>query len=116
MSDEQQFEAFMEQTIGQYADENVKAGYWLDSEAKARSIEAQTSAAVLGHNFPNSEWYKNAYALLQSGGLSPQMNQGTWLSNAIKAVTPGSSQKKPEPAPPAPSPAAPASRAAGRRR
>ena len=69
--------------------------------------EAQTAAAVLGHNFPNSEWYKNAYALLQSGGLSPQMNQGTWLSNAIKAVTPGSSQKKPEPAPPAPSPGLP---------
>jgi outer membrane protein assembly factor BamD len=69
--------------------------------------EAQTAAAVLGHNYPNSEWYKNAYALLQSGGLSPQMNQGTWLSNAIKAVTPGSSQKKPEPTPPAPSPGLP---------
>jgi outer membrane protein assembly factor BamD len=69
--------------------------------------EAQSAAAVLGHNYPNSEWYKNAYALLQSGGLSPQMNQGTWLSNAIKAVTPGSSQKKPEPTPPAPSPGLP---------
>jgi outer membrane protein assembly factor BamD len=69
--------------------------------------EAQSAAAVLGHNYPNSEWYKNAYALLQSGGLSPQMNQGTWLSNAIKAVTHGSSQKKPEPTPPAPSPGLP---------
>jgi outer membrane protein assembly factor BamD len=70
--------------------------------------EAQSAAAVLGHNYPNSEWYKNAYALLQSGGLSPQLNQGTWLSNAIKAVTPGSSPKKPEAAPaPAPSPGMP---------
>ena len=42
------------------------------------------------------EWYKNAYALLKSGGLSPQVTQGTWLSNAIKAVTPGHRQKKPE--------------------
>ncbi len=33
--------------------------------------EAQTSAAVLGHNFPDSRWYKDAYALVQSGGLQP---------------------------------------------
>ncbi len=34
--------------------------------------EAQTAAAVLGHNFPDGEWYKDAYDLLKSGGLSPQ--------------------------------------------
>ena len=70
--------------------------------------EAQTATAVLGHNYPNSDWYRHAYALLQSGGLSPQVNQGTWLSNAIKAITPGS-QKKPEAKPePVPSPGMPA--------
>ena len=26
--------------------------------------EAQTAAAVLGHNFPDSKWYRHAYALL----------------------------------------------------
>ncbi len=26
--------------------------------------EAQTAAAVLGHNFPDSKWYSHAYALL----------------------------------------------------
>ena len=26
--------------------------------------EAQTAAAILGHNFPDGEWYKDAYALL----------------------------------------------------
>src|SRR5262249_6737064 len=31
--------------------------------------EAQTSAAVLGHNFPESRWYKDAYALMQSKGV-----------------------------------------------
>ena len=31
--------------------------------------EAQTSAAVLGHNFPDSRWYKDAYALVQQRGL-----------------------------------------------
>jgi outer membrane protein assembly factor BamD len=71
--------------------------------------EAQTAAAVLGHNYPNSEWYRHAHALLKSGGLSPQVTQGTWLSNTIKALTPGSQKKKPEakPAPP-PSPGMPA--------
>jgi outer membrane protein assembly factor BamD len=60
--------------------------------------EAQTAAAVLGHNYPNSQWYEHAFALLKSGGVSPQINQGTWLSNALKAISPGS-QKKPQPAP-----------------
>lgn len=46
--------------------------------------EAQNSAAVLGHNFPNSEWYKNAYALLQSGGLAPAQDGGSWIAKAWK--------------------------------
>ena len=28
--------------------------------------EAQTAAAVLGHNFPDSPWYKDAYSLVKS--------------------------------------------------
>jgi outer membrane protein assembly factor BamD len=60
--------------------------------------EAQTAAAVLGHNYPGSQWYSNAHALLKSGGVSPQINQGTWISNTLKALTPGS-QQKPQPAP-----------------
>ena len=32
--------------------------------------EAQTAAAVLGHNFPDSKWYSHAYALLQKYGSS----------------------------------------------
>ena len=38
--------------------------------------EAQTAAAVLGHNFPDSQWYKDAYELVKSGGLEPQREQG----------------------------------------
>ncbi len=41
--------------------------------------EAQTAAAVLGHNFPNSPWYQRAYDLLGAGGLSPREGGG-WLS------------------------------------
>jgi len=46
--------------------------------------EAQTSAAVLGHNFPDSRWYKDAYALMQSKGLEPSENKGSWISQAFK--------------------------------
>jgi outer membrane protein assembly factor BamD len=48
--------------------------------------EAQTAAAVLGHNFPDSPWYKHAYALVKSGGVEPSENQGSWISKAFKAV------------------------------
>ena len=42
--------------------------------------EAQTAAAVLGNNFPDSEWYQDSYKLLQTGGLEPRENAGSWLS------------------------------------
>lgn len=48
--------------------------------------EAQTAAAVLGHNFPDSQWYADSYALLQSGGLQPRENQGSWISRATKGI------------------------------
>jgi outer membrane protein assembly factor BamD len=50
--------------------------------------EAQTAAAVLGHNFPDGEWYKDAYNLLKGGGLSPQENQQSWISKLYHAVVP----------------------------
>jgi outer membrane protein assembly factor BamD len=46
--------------------------------------EAQTAAAILGHNFPNSPWYKDAYALLQAGGAAPKEDSGSWISQAWK--------------------------------
>jgi outer membrane protein assembly factor BamD len=42
--------------------------------------EAQTAAAVLGHNYPNSDWYKDAFQLLANEGLAPQSNSGSWIS------------------------------------
>jgi outer membrane protein assembly factor BamD len=46
--------------------------------------EAQTSAAVLGHNFPESRWYKDAYALVQQRGLTPSENRDSWISQAFR--------------------------------
>ena len=48
--------------------------------------EAQTAAAVLGHNFPDSRWYADAYRLVKSGGLEPAENKGSWISRAFKKV------------------------------
>jgi outer membrane protein assembly factor BamD len=45
--------------------------------------EAQTAAAVLGHNFPDSPWYKDAYKLVQSGGSAPKADAGSWISKAF---------------------------------
>ena len=46
--------------------------------------EAQTAAAVLGHNFPDSKWYKNAFALLGKSGLQPQEHEGSWITQTWK--------------------------------
>jgi len=50
--------------------------------------EAQTAAAVLGHNYPNSEWYQDSYALLNGQGLAPQENKSSWISKAVSSVNP----------------------------
>jgi outer membrane protein assembly factor BamD len=42
--------------------------------------EAQTAAAVLGHNYPSSSWYRQAVTLLQKQGASPQINEGSSLA------------------------------------
>jgi outer membrane protein assembly factor BamD len=46
--------------------------------------EAQTAAAVLGHNFPDSQWYKDSYKLLGKAGVVPSENQGSWISRAFR--------------------------------
>src|SRR5579862_4599400 len=48
--------------------------------------EAQTAAAVLGHNFPDSPWYKDAYNLVKSGGVEPNEDQGSWLSKTFRKL------------------------------
>jgi outer membrane protein assembly factor BamD len=58
--------------------------------------EAQTAAAVLGHNFPDSRWYQDAYRLVKAGGFEPAENKGSWISRAfgnIKSPFASSSSK-----------------------
>jgi outer membrane protein assembly factor BamD len=48
--------------------------------------EAQTAAAVLGHNFPDSPWYQDAYNLVKNGGVEPKQDEGSWITKAFKKV------------------------------
>jgi len=49
--------------------------------------EAQTAAAVLGHNFPDSSWYKDSYNLVKGAGGQPNENKDSWISKAFKTIT-----------------------------
>ena len=48
--------------------------------------EAQTAAAVLGHNFPDSAWYKDAYQIVKGQGYEPQENNSSWISRAFRKI------------------------------
>ncbi len=55
--------------------------------------EAQTAAAVLGHNFPDSPWYKDAYNLVKTAGGEPTTeNKGSWISRAFSKMGLASAQ------------------------
>ena len=54
--------------------------------------EAQTAAAVLGHNFPDSPWYKSSYALVKGAGGEPNENKNSWMSKAFQKIGLASSQ------------------------
>jgi outer membrane protein assembly factor BamD len=53
--------------------------------------QAQASAAVLGYNFPGSDWYQDAYKLLNAKGLAPSEKQAakkSWIGRAFDRITP----------------------------
>ena len=50
--------------------------------------EAQTAAAVLGQNYPNSDWYKDAYQLVSSDGEAPVASEQSWISKAFASLNP----------------------------
>ncbi|MGE0280042.1 MAG: outer membrane protein assembly factor BamD [Rhizobiaceae bacterium] len=55
--------------------------------AMGLTSEAQAAAAVLGQNYPDSQWYKDSYKLLSSQGLEPRENAGSWITKAGKLIT-----------------------------
>jgi outer membrane protein assembly factor BamD len=54
--------------------------------AMGLTAEAQSAAAVLGNNFPDSEWYQDSFALLQTGGLRPESVGTNWLTQLGRSL------------------------------
>jgi len=48
--------------------------------------EAQTAAAILGHNFPGSDWYEDSYKLLAGHGMRPEESKDSWISRAWNSI------------------------------
>lgn len=48
--------------------------------------EAQATAAVLGHNFPGSEWYTDSYVLLTGADLRPEESESSWISRVWGSI------------------------------
>lgn len=48
--------------------------------------EARENAAVLGHNYPGSEWYTDSYALLVEGAARPQTESKSWINKAWNSL------------------------------
>jgi outer membrane protein assembly factor BamD len=48
--------------------------------------EAQATAAVLGHNFPGSDWYQYSYSLLEGRNLAPEANDDSWISRTWNSL------------------------------
>lgn len=48
--------------------------------------EAKATAAVLGYNFPGSEWYSDAYSMMVQNHLTPKEDSGSWIGHVWKQV------------------------------
>lgn len=51
--------------------------------------EAQTAAAILGHNYQASPFYEDSYALLGQQGLKPEAKGDSWLTKIYRQVIKG---------------------------
>jgi outer membrane protein assembly factor BamD len=48
--------------------------------------EAQATAAVLGHNYPGSDWYADSYELLTGRDVTPERDEDSWISRIWDSV------------------------------
>lgn len=51
--------------------------------------EAQTAAAILGHNFRSTDWYEDSYRLLTKQGLKPEAKGDSWLRKVHRQLIKG---------------------------
>ena len=48
--------------------------------------EAKNTAAILGHNYPGSEWYLDSYALLTGEDQRTNQDSEAWYSRMWNSV------------------------------
>ncbi len=53
------------------------------------NAEAQTAAAILGHNFQSTQWYQDSYKLLTGKGLEPAFFKDNWLAAMYRQTIKG---------------------------
>ena len=51
--------------------------------------EAKSAGAVLGHNYPGSDWYSDSYAMLTDSGAVVGGDKDSWYSRAYRQVIKG---------------------------
>jgi outer membrane protein assembly factor BamD len=73
--DRYQTSSHIEEALFRLAESNLALGL---------TSEAQTAAAVLGHNYPSSSWYKQTLELLKRVGLEPKINAGSTLATSLQ--------------------------------
>ncbi len=60
----------IEEALARYSESYISLGIY---------TEAQSSAAILGYNYPNSKWYEYIYLQLESAGLTPKEEKSSWI-------------------------------------
>jgi len=72
---EYQTTSHIEEALARYSESYISLGIF---------TEAQSSAAILGYNYPNSKWYEYIYNQLESAGLRPKEEKTSWIKNVWK--------------------------------
>jgi outer membrane protein assembly factor BamD len=72
---EYQTTSHIEEALARYSESYISLGIY---------TEAQSSAAILGYNYPNSKWYEYIYIQLESAGLSPKEEKDSWIKRIWK--------------------------------
>ena len=67
---EYQTTSHIDEALARYSESYLSLGIY---------VEAQTSAAILGYNYPNSDWYTYIYNELTRAGLKPKEEPETWI-------------------------------------
>jgi len=72
---EYQTTSHIEEALARYSESYLSLGIF---------TEAQSSAAILGYNYPNSEWYEYIYNQLEYVGLRPKEERSSWIKEVWK--------------------------------